>query len=251
MFVARSFEHNKLRSEQLEYLNITIGKGDSSYKLKFPTGIKAFQKTWSQYVQDIEIDRLLKQKRNGFFVEIGGYDGLLIEANPYIYEKLVEKNRACYTVNCCVSANMSNMTFILADVYTGAAKLMRDTHRNFIKELGYKRGGVQHGENVQRKSIIKFMKSVQYDHVNLLGAIGMWRIDFFSLDVEGAELHILKSINLDKVYIDDFFIETNKSDLRRKSIIEFMERVNYDHVSKLKNGDIFRKRQYCMEYAQC
>ena len=38
-------------------------------------------------------------------------------------------------------------------------------------------------------------------------AIGMTHIHFFSLDVEGAELDILKTIPFDKVKIDSFAIE--------------------------------------------
>ena len=58
--------------------------------------------SWSQYGQDRYIDKLLKGKRKGFFVEIGchdgerfsntlflekerGWTGFLVEANPYTY----------------------------------------------------------------------------------------------------------------------------------------------------------------------
>ena len=40
-----------------------------------------------------------------------------------------------------------------------------------------------------------------------LTALEMYHIHFFSLDVEGAELHILRTIPFDKVRIDLFFIE--------------------------------------------
>ena len=41
----------------------------------------------------------------------------------------------------------------------------------------------------------------------ILAALEMYHIDFFSLDVEGAELQILKTIPFDKIKIDLFFIE--------------------------------------------
>ncbi|XP_052810024.1 uncharacterized protein LOC128238292 [Mya arenaria] len=250
-FSAGLLVHESLSYEQMKELHITDRKGGNAHQLHFPGGIKAFQKTWSQFGQDIEIDRLLKQKRNGFFIELGGYDGeklsntlffemernwtgLLIEANPYLYSNLIQKNRACYTVNCCISADMSNMTFVLADYLTSAAIFMTDAHRNDIKRLGTKGGGAQYGEKVTVTC-----HSLQ----DLLGAIGVWQIDFFSLDVEGAELHILKSIDWDKVNVDVFLIETNKSNTIRKNIIEFMKSVNYDHIGKLLIDDIFRKQK--------
>jgi hypothetical protein len=62
------------------------------------------------------IDKLLENKRNGTFIEIGGYDGemfsntlflekergwtgLLVEANPYTYEQMVRKDRNCFMIS--------------------------------------------------------------------------------------------------------------------------------------------------------
>jgi hypothetical protein len=53
-----------------------------NYKLHKPNGIKKGIISWSQYGQDQLIDKLLNQKRNGFFVEIGGYDGETFSNSP-------------------------------------------------------------------------------------------------------------------------------------------------------------------------
>ena len=55
--------------------NILIKRGTGTYKLHNPNGTKKGIISWSQYGQDQLIDKLLNQKRNGFFVEIGGFDG--------------------------------------------------------------------------------------------------------------------------------------------------------------------------------
>ena len=47
---------------------------------------------------------------------------------------------------------------------------------------------------------------------SILAAIGVFHVDFFSLDVEGAELPILRTIPFDKVDIDSFVIETKTFD---------------------------------------
>ena len=90
--------------------NITFGSG--TYRLRDTTGAKAGTYQWSQEGQDRVVDRLLKAKRHGFFIEIGGYDGetfsntlffemrrnwtgLLVEANPYTYKQMVSKDRTC------------------------------------------------------------------------------------------------------------------------------------------------------------
>ena len=50
-------------------------------------------------------------------------------------------------------------------------------------------------------------------------------VDYFSLDVEGAELSILKTIPFDQVNITTFTIEANHAD--RGEIIEFMTDKGY------------------------
>ena len=41
----------------------------------------------------------------------------------------------------------------------------------------------------------------------IIRALGVKRIDYFSLDIEGAEEDVLRTIPLDKIYIDIFTIE--------------------------------------------
>jgi hypothetical protein len=70
------------------------------------------------------------RKRNGFFVEIGGFDGetlsnslflekergwsgLLVEANPYTYELMVGKDRNCFMKNACISNTVPNFLFLV------------------------------------------------------------------------------------------------------------------------------------------
>ena len=91
--------YNGVGTQRATLNNISIKWGTGTYKLQKPNGSKEGIISWSQYGQDQFIDKLLNQNRNGFFVEIGGYDGetfsnslflekerrwsgLLVEANP-------------------------------------------------------------------------------------------------------------------------------------------------------------------------
>ena len=66
--------------------------------------------TKGQYGQAVEVEKLFKGKKNGFFIEAGAYDGenlsntllfeaklnwtgLLVEPNPDLYQSLKSKNR--------------------------------------------------------------------------------------------------------------------------------------------------------------
>jgi len=86
---------------------------------------------------------------NGFFVEIGGYDGerfsttlflqkerkwtgLLVDANPYIYKIMLKRNRKGNMMNACMSNNNHNMTFIIAGGLTIQNKTIRSKHKQHI-----------------------------------------------------------------------------------------------------------------------
>ena len=52
------------------------------------------------------------------------------------------------------------------------------------------------------------------------------QIDYLSIDVEGAEFEVIKSINFDKVYIDVIGFESNYNDTSMP-IIKYLEERNY------------------------
>ena len=72
----------------------------------------------------------------------------------------------------------------------------------------------------------------------LLDEMGVTHVDYFSLDVEGAEMFILKSILWDKIQIDVFTIEIQE---HHSEIALFMKEHGYRRVepSPLKFDDVF------------
>ena len=102
--------YNGVGTRRATLKNISIKWGTGTFKLQKPNGSKEGIISWSQYGQDQFIDKLLNQNRNGFFVEIVGYDGetfsnslflvkecgrswLLVDANSCTYEQMVGKDR--------------------------------------------------------------------------------------------------------------------------------------------------------------
>ena len=80
------------------------------------------RKDFSQVGQSQIMDKKLELKRNGFFIEAGGYNGetfsntlyfelergwtgLLIEPVTDLYNSLIQKNRNVYSINACIAGN--------------------------------------------------------------------------------------------------------------------------------------------------
>ena len=229
---------------------IPIKRGRGKYKLKNQEGRYEEMLSWSQYGQDRFIDKLLEHKRNGTFIEIGGYDGemfsntlflekergwtgLLVEANPYTYEQMVRKDRNCFMINSCISDKMHNMTFIIGGGLTSAIEIISKRHQDRIERDFKVYGARETWTHAKENVVVKC-----YPLSSLMNTLGKTRIDYFSLDVEGAEMIILQSIDWTQLDIDVFTIET---DQHRQEILAFMKTHGYKWIQTISGDDVFRK----------
>ncbi|CAC5378243.1 unnamed protein product [Mytilus coruscus] len=147
------------------------------------------------------VDNRLHFKKGGFFVECGALDGetrsntlifersrdwngLLIEADPSNYALVKKKNRKAFTINACLS------------IYPYPVKLQ------FKKSFNV--GKIVQDQNAKGRNIV----NVQcFPFYSIMKALNVTHVDFFSLDVEGNELEVLRTIPFDKIHIDMMTVE--------------------------------------------
>lgn len=196
----------------------------STKQIKQTSGKKDF----SQFGQSPAVDNLLGGRRNGFFVECGatngrglsntlffelarGWTGLLVEANPKFFRELLQQNRNCYLLNACLSPNNETYKtdFRIGGVLGGLPEQMHPAHESWLD-----RGRKHRYETVQCFPLYSVMLALNRTH-----------IDYFSLDVEGAEVYILKSIPFDKLKIDALSIEYKVSGGRKPLVKETKEKL--------------------------
>ena len=137
------------------------------------------------------IDGLLGSKKNGFYVEAGGFngelysnslffelerdwDGILIEANPKMFKEIVAKKRRTYALNACLAdkvkvAKFRNFPGVPA--LSGLEDEMSAVHKN----RGKNEGGDQ----------VEYFQVPCFSLVTILKALDVRMVDYFSLDVEG------------------------------------------------------------------
>ena len=166
---------------------------------------------YSQANQSRIVDELLRRRGGGFYVECGaaggkklsnslffeetrGWQGLLVEANPSAFRTLLKLNRDAYLLNACLSPSprSTKLNFTTAGVLGGLDGFMESTHKRWIR----------------RRQRLKKPLSVQcFPLFSVLSALGVDHVDYLSLDVEGAELDILKTIPFDRVTFDVMTVE--------------------------------------------
>ena len=149
---------------------------------------------------------IFKHKRNGYFIECGanngvfqsntlelekdyGWTGILIEAAPKNLQKLYKVNRKSWIVPAGLSIKNETMQVEFGDWFNLGQIVDEKLAKQFDK----------------KKS--KTISVTCLPLYSILLAMGNPTIDYFSLDVEGYEMDILKTIPFDKVDIKVISVE--------------------------------------------
>ncbi|XP_013396864.1 uncharacterized protein LOC106163737 [Lingula anatina] len=162
----------------------------------------------SQIGQSQTVDKLLKQRQNGFFVEAGAangeshsnslfferfrnWTGVLVEADPWAFYKITKKHRKSYIINTCLSPrpHPERMEFTYASELGGIGEtghVLPDYAQDAIRGKGFPQCFPIH---------------------SILAALGVTHVDYFSLDVEGAEVEILRSFPWEEITVDVWTVE--------------------------------------------
>jgi len=178
--------------------------------------------------QSEKIRTILHNKRNGFFIECGALDGetrsntlymeryldwtgLLIEADPLNFAQMVQKNRKSWLSPTCLSKTP----------HPQVVSFKQDFNVGRISEnkVGQSKAGYV---DVQCFPIYSY-----------LVALNVSQVDYFSLDIEGDELDVLKTIPFDKVDIQTLSVEFAHVDDGKDTLKEFMTSQGYNVVAEI------------------
>lgn len=199
-------------------------------------------KYYSQFEQDkIVYENYFLNKTNGYFVDIGAHDGetfsnskffeelgwtgVCVEPNPKVF-KILSSTRKCKCVMKAVADRVGTAQFFQiiegADMLSG---LVDEFSQNGIKNIY---------SNLEDKN-----KGFDYIDVELDlfdNIVDQIEIDFLSLDTEGNELKILKTIDFDKYSIKIITLENNEYDSR---FIDFLTPKGFTFVKRLGCDELY------------
>ena len=165
-----------------------------------------------QELQDMYAYLWFRGKRDGFFIDIGAYDGvtisntysleeigwkgICIEPVPNVFEKLIQ-NRKCECINAAVS-HLDTMDNKFIQTKGGRSGFTRNMSP--AKQIAAEKEGIIAEINVKSITFDAAMSNYKSEY-----------IDFMSIDVEGSELEILKTINFNKYKFGLIAVENNQT----------------------------------------
>ncbi|MDH1623631.1 FkbM family methyltransferase [Pseudomonas chengduensis] len=215
--------------------------------LKFRFWHKLGKKTWSQEGEDIILERIFKNKRDGFYVDVGahhpykysntyllhrkGWTGINIDPSPLTIELFDRHRKEDINLNFAISQVNGLLDFF---VFQDGA------YNTLSKEMA---NSVQKNTGVKIKNVIK-VEARRLEDVLMDELPSGKKIDLMSIDVEGLDLDVLKSNNWTAYSPDVLLVESQWMTLVEVldgEIYQYITQRNYTLYSKLINTLIFVK----------
>ena len=235
--LSAGFEVRRMPTENVrvrEAVNLLhSANGGSDWSRHFLScAVKYLSFSRSQYMQDLFALSVLGEKRNGYFVEFGAWDGVTL-SNSYMLETefgwagivaepsrrlastLAESRRCAIDTRCVWSDSNEKLTF--AEVKN---LVENSTLEQFVK-----------ADCCDRSDAIKYtIETVSLN--DLLEQHGApTEIDYLSIDTEGSEFEILKACDFNRWRFSAITVEHNYVSAKRDEIYDLLTTNGYTRVS--------------------
>jgi|TARA_B100000929_G_scaffold285538_1_gene269297 FkbM family methyltransferase len=246
---------HKIYSELLEQVpNIYKKANESGFRGSLRKKIWDCEKFffWNEkYPSQAGQDKIIKKlffnnKKEGFFVEIGAYDGITgsncfhferfqnwkgiaLEPSEIQFEKL-KKNRICKLINKAVSSEVKEVEFI--EVTDGL------TQMSGINNIFFKRNSDIISNNKVSKTKVLKIQTTTFDQIVPRNI----DIDYLSIDIEGGEMDLLNSINFNNYNIKVISVENNVSGEQNFKI--FFDKKDFIYFDRVGQDEIFYNSKY-------
>ena len=199
----------------------------------------------SQAGQDRVVDAALGQKRNGTFVDVGGYDGVtgsntlflevfrgwtgvLIEPVPGNLAA-AEAVRRCACLPYAVAATDGEADFVeVTDGYTQMSGLAAEYDPQMLARVREEPRHKERVVQVQTRTLSRLLTDAGIEHP-----------DFVSLDIEGGEISVLGNFPFDRHRVGIWAIENNTAS---PEIRRIMQAAGYELFEFCGPDELWRRR---------
>lgn len=174
-----------------------------------------------------------KSQSNTYFLEkIKGWNGLLVEGIPELYEKCKKERKKSSVYNYALVGKDFGDDYIEMEY----ANLMSVVSKTTLNKKEHIKKGLK-CQDIKESYTVKVPTITLQE---LLDKEKIKKIDLFSLDVEGFELEVLKGVDFDKMEINYILIEIQQENYKEE--IEKYLGEKYSLIEKLTMHDYLYKK---------
>ena len=216
-----------------------------------PGGVAEIGIYKSQSSQDLFLDRwVFRGLEAGTFIDIGAHDGVTfsnswffekmrrwqgvcVEPNPAVVKRLAV-NRASRIIPCCVAAASGRVDFLqlsgFPEMLSGIVDAYDPEHKKRVDDELREHGGSSEVIRVEART---------FDQI--VAECGSSEIEYVSIDTEGSEDAILKSISFDRAFIHALTVECNY-EAAKDAMVAFMGGEGFELIKAIGADLLFLNR---------
>ena len=209
------------------------------------------KKTYSMFGEDLVIENFFKNKKKGFYVDVGcyhpidgnntfllfkkGWTGVNIDLNEISIELFKKARKNDKNLKAAISNKSKRIKFY----YRKKINMLNTINKKFAKTSFKKGFKTNYVDSQTLNSIL--------DKLNFKNK----KIDFLNLDIEGNEINALKSLNFRKynpklicieIHNQNTLVKSNKHYFKTDLIYKFLVKKGYKHIWKNKFSFIFKRK---------
>jgi len=180
-------------------------------------------------------------KRDGFYVDVGSADGV-VDSNTYVFDRMGWKG-------ICIDPFPANMGQRTCQMFR--QPVFSESGRKVEFRVAGENGGIvdtmnRYKDSHPRANVVELVTAT-LDEI-LTRAKAPRHIDYLSIDVEGAELEVLRGFSIDRYEVDALTIEHNNEPVKREAMRQWLESKGYERVRSWIVDDWYVRKPLARRY---
>ena len=200
------------------------------------------KKTYSLFGEDLAALKFFKNEKKGFYVDIGcyhpthinntyllykkGWNGINIDVSQFSIDLFKFMRPDDLNYKCAVSETKKKVNLYYQKEHSQLTSINKLTAKKFIKGRLKK----------------KIINSFSLEEILSWGKYKDYEIDFLDVDVEGADLQVLKGLNFSKRKPKLICVEIHQNNFKKHKIYRFLIKKKYKLIWHVSFSFLFKRK---------
>ena len=192
--------------------------------------------------EDLFIVEYFKKKNNGFYLDVGCYHPIH-RNNTYLLHKNgwsginIDIHQFSIDLFNFLRPNDINLNYAVSDL-NGMVEMFYQKKLSQLSTIDEQHAQISFQGNIKKSKIKSLSLDAILEKTNLIET----KIDLLDIDVEGADLRVLKGFTIEKFKPELICVEIHKKDIKNSEIYKYLSNFSYELVWSGVFSHIFKSK---------
>ena len=200
------------------------------------------KKSYSMDGEDIFIVEYFRKKNKGFYIDVGCYHPIH-RNNTYLLHKNgwsginIDIHQFSIDLFNFLRPNDINLNYAVSDL-NGMVEMFYQKKLSQLSTIDEQQAQISFQGNIKKSKIKSLSLDAILEKTNLIET----KIDLLDIDVEGADLRVLKGFTIEKFKPELICVEIHKKDIKNSEIYKYLSNFSYELVWSGVFSHIFKSK---------